>query len=230
LIFFAVRPYNAVMSQREPSKTQGQPDGVGAGVAPSAAPKVGIDVAAGPSSAVGPAREADRNARTRAASSAGRSSRPAPTFYAAGFWRRLGGALVDSAIILTVGLILSWLAGQIAGVHLPESRHYGVDFWLDLLLSSDPALLGMLGLVVATAAIYAAIFQIAWAATPGMRMLGLNIIDLYGDPPSVLRSIARTAGYLASAVTLGLGFLWIGFDRERRGLHDWLSGTHVVKA
>jgi uncharacterized RDD family membrane protein YckC len=63
-----------------------------------------------------------------------------------------------------------------------------------------------------------------------MRTLGLTIVDLYGDPPSVLRSIARTVGYLAAAVTLGLGFLWIGFDRERRGLHDWLSGTHVVKA
>jgi uncharacterized RDD family membrane protein YckC len=226
LIFFAVRPYNAVMSQREPSKTQGQPDGAGSGAAP--------DVAAGPSTAVGSAGEAGLNARMRAAataaSGAGRSSRPAPTFYAAGFWRRLGAALVDIAIVLPVGLILSWLAGQLAGVHLPESRHYGVDFWLDLLLSSDPALLGMLGLLVATAAIYVAIFQIAWAATPGMRMLGLGVIDLYGDPPSVLRSIARTAGYLASAVTLGLGFLWIGFDRERRGLHDWLSGTHVVKA
>jgi uncharacterized RDD family membrane protein YckC len=228
LIFVAVRPYNAVMSQREPSKTQGQPDGVGSGAAP--------DTAAGPSTAS--AGEAGRNARMRAASTAasgaasgaGRSGRAAPTFYAAGFWRRLGAALVDVAIVLPVGLILSWLAGQIAGVHLPESRHYGVDFWLDLLLSSDPALLGMLGLLVATAAIYAAIFQITWSATPGMRMLGLGIIDLYGDPPSVLRSIARTAGYLASAVTLGLGFLWIGFDRERRGLHDWLSGTHVVKA
>ena len=214
------------MSQREPSKTQGQPDGVGSG----AAPKVAANVAAGPSTAMGSAGEAGLQARMRAASGAGRSSRPAPTFYAAGFWRRLGAAVVDIAIILPVGLILSWLAGQIAGVHLPESRHYGVDFWLDLLLSSDPALLGMIGLLVATAAIYAAIFQITWAATPGMRTLGLSIIDLYGDPPSVLRSIARTAGYLASAVTLGLGFLWIGFDRERRGLHDWLSGTHVVKA
>jgi uncharacterized RDD family membrane protein YckC len=221
LIFFAVRPYNAVMSQREPSKTQEQPDGVVSRAAP--------DVAVGPSTAVVSAGEADRNARIRA-SSAARSGRPAPTFYAAGFWRRLGAALVDVAIILPVAMLLAWLAGQLAGVHLPESRHYGVDFWLDLLLSSDPALLGMLGLLIATAAIYATIFQITWAATPGMRMLGLGIIDLYGDAPSVLRSIARTVGYLASAVTLGLGFLWIGFDRERRGLHDWLSGTHVVKA
>jgi uncharacterized RDD family membrane protein YckC len=29
--------------------------------------------------------------------------------------------------------------------------------------------------------------------------------------------------------TLGLGFLWIGFDSEKRGLQDWVSGTYVVK-
>ena len=207
------------MSEREPPRTEGQPEGGASRPMP--------DAAAAPSTATGSAGEADRSPRARASSRAGR---PAPTFYAAGFWRRLGAGIVDAAIILPVAMILAWLAGQLAGVHLPESRHYGVDFWLDLLLSSDPALLGMLGLLVATATIYAAIFQITWAATPGMRMLGLGIVDLYGDPPSVLRSIARTIGYLVAAVTLGLGFLWIGFDRERRGLHDWLSGTHVVKA
>jgi uncharacterized RDD family membrane protein YckC len=24
--------------------------------------------------------------------------------------------------------------------------------------------------------------------------------------------------------------LWIGFDREKRGLHDWIADTYVVKA
>jgi uncharacterized RDD family membrane protein YckC len=217
LILVAVQPYNAVMSQRAPSKTPGQPDEA----------KAKSDATAGPSTAVGSAGESNRAAAPRAPSRPGRT---APTFHAGGFWRRLGAGMIDLAILLPVGLILAWLAGQITGVHLPESRHYGLDFWLDLLLSSDPALLGVIGLLVATAAIYVAIFQITWAATPGMRLLGLAIIDLYGDPPSVIRSIARTVGYLLSAITLGLGFLWIGFDRERRGLHDWLSGTHVVKA
>ena len=56
----------------------------------------------------------------------------------------------------------------------------------------------------------------------------LRVIDLYGDPPSIARAGGRAAGYLASLATLGLGFLWIGFDSEKRGLHDWLSGTYVV--
>lgn len=193
------------MSEREPSSTRGRP--------------------AGAAAAPGKAGEAPRGGRGSV-----RASPAAPTFHAGGFWRRAGAATVDLAVILPVALILGWVAGQLTGIHLPDSQHYGIDFWLDLLLGSDPALLGILGMILATAAIYVSVFQITWSATPGMRSLGLRIIDLYGDAPSVPRTIARSAGYLVSAATLGLGFVWIGFDRERRGLHDWLSGTHVVKA
>jgi uncharacterized RDD family membrane protein YckC len=58
----------------------------------------------------------------------------------------------------------------------------------------------------------------------------VRVIDLYGDQPSILRTAARTAAYLASLATLGLGFFWIGFDSEKRALHDWLAGTYVVVA
>lgn len=153
----------------------------------------------------------------------------APTFYVAGFWRRLAAAMIDLAIILPVSYLLCWIAGSLAGIHLPQSRHRGLDFWLDLFLDSDPALVGAFGLTLAIGAIYVMVFQVTAARTPGMRLLKTRIIDLYGDPPSTGRALARTAGYLAGVATLALGFLWIGFDSEKRGLHDWVSGTYVVK-
>lgn len=153
----------------------------------------------------------------------------APTFYVAGFWRRLAAAAVDLAIILPVSYLLCWIAGSLAGIHLPQTRHRGLDFWLDLFLDSDPALVGAFGLTLAIGAIYVMVFQVTAARTPGMRLLKTRIIDLYGDPPSTGRALARTAGYLAGVATLALGFLWIGFDSEKRGLHDWVSGTYVVK-
>lgn len=153
-----------------------------------------------------------------------------PVFYVAGFWRRLVAAAVDLAIIVPVSLILGWIAGAITGVHLPPSRHRGIDFWLDLLLASDPALLGIVGLAMAVATVYALVFQVVLARTPGMRIMKIRIIDQYGDLLTTGRAAARTAGYLAAVATLGLGFIWIGFDSEKRGLHDWLSGTYVVKA
>jgi uncharacterized RDD family membrane protein YckC len=30
-------------------------------------------------------------------------------------------------------------------------------------------------------------------------------------------------------MTLSLGYLWIAFDAEKRGLHDWIAGTYVIR-
>ena len=154
----------------------------------------------------------------------------APIFYAAGFWRRLAGAILDILIVLPVCIILAYGAGRLAGISLPDTRRNGIDFWLDLALGHNPALFGALGLTISIGIIYLLLFQITQARTLGMRALKMRIIDIYGDRPSAARAFARTFGYLIGLATLSLGFLWIGFDSERRGLHDWLSGTHVIKS
>jgi len=154
----------------------------------------------------------------------------APRFTAAGFWRRALAGLVDLAVVLPVALIFTKLAAIVANVHLPASRHRGLDAWLDLLLASDPALLGGCGLILAIGLIYLMIFQATQGRTLGMRTAKIQIIDLYGDKPSPIRAMVRTLGYAASMATLGLGFFWVAFDAEKRGLHDWIAGTHVVMA
>ena len=85
-------------------------------------------------------------------------------------------------------------------------------------------------LTVAIAVLYLLVFQIALGRTLGMRLLRIKIIDVYGDRPSAARCAVRCAGYLAGLATLLLGFLWMGFDSEKRGLHDWVAGTYVIRA
>jgi uncharacterized RDD family membrane protein YckC len=199
------------MSEREPSflrREPGQPVAAGASAVPG-----------------GPAAAPDR----QPLGPASRSRDAAPTFHAAGFWRRLGGGLVDLAVLAPVSLLLLWLASSLTGIQLPAARYRSLDFWLDLLLASDPALVGGGGLLIAIGLVYAVVFHLTTGRTPGMRVVGVRVIDLYGDPPSTGRGLARSAGYLAGLATVGLGFLWIAFDSEKRGLHDYLSGTYVVK-
>jgi uncharacterized RDD family membrane protein YckC len=160
-------------------------------------------------------------------------SRPrsgAETVTVVGFWRRLGAALIDLAIILPVAALLIAIASAIAGIHLPPSRNRGLDFWLDLMLVSDPAMVTALVITLAVAMIYLYVFQATIAQTLGMRVLKLRVIDVYGQRPSFARAGLRCAGYLAGLATLFLGFLWIGFDAEKRGLHDWIAGTYVIRA
>ncbi|MEZ4365442.1 MAG: RsmE family RNA methyltransferase [Kofleriaceae bacterium] len=151
--------------------------------------------------------------------------KPAPTVYVVGFWRRLGAGLIDLAVIAPAALAVVWLASRLTGVHLPR----GLDFWLDLILASDPALVMATGLTIAVAAVYALVFQVLQARTLGMRVLKMRVIDVHGDPPSPARCLARTLGYVGGVATLFLGFLWIGFDREKRGLQDWIAGTYVIR-
>ena len=45
-----------------------------------------------------------------------------------------------------------------------------------------------------------------------------------------LRAILReTVGKWISALILGIGFIMVAFHKEKRGLHDLIAGTWVVK-
>ena len=160
------------------------------------------------------------------------SPREAPTVYVVGFWKRLAAAMIDLFIVVPAALIITWIASKLAGVHLPPSNLHvlDVDLWIDLVLATDPALVMGLVLFFAIGMTYLLVFHIVLAQTVGMRVLKLRVIDVYGDPPSPRRCIARCAGYLAGVATLFLGFLWMGFDSEKRGLQDWIAGTYVVRA
>lgn len=160
------------------------------------------------------------------------SRREAPEVLVVGFWKRLAAALVDLAIVIPAALLITLIASKVAHVHLPPSnlRLFDVDMWIDLVLATDPALVMGLVLFLAIGMTYLLVFQIVVGRTLGMRLLKLRIIDVYGDRPSPGRCVARCAGYLAGVATLFLGFLWMGFDSEKRGLQDWIAGTYVIRA
>ena len=160
-----------------------------------------------------------------------RPRRDAAPVFVVGFWRRLVAAAIDLAVVLPAALIISLIAGRVTGLHMPDNVHLlDIDLWIDLVLATDPALVMALVLMAAIGLVYLLVFQIIVGRTLGMRVMGLKIIDVYGDPPSAGRCVARCAGYLASVATLFLGFLWMGFDSEKRGLQDWIAGTYVIRA
>ena len=78
--------------------------------------------------------------------------------------------------------------------------------------------------------LYFFIFHATRGQTPGKQALGLLVVDVYGEKPGLAKSLFRTVGYALSALPFSLGLLWIGFDREKRALHDWVAGTYVVLA
>ncbi len=71
-----------------------------------------------------------------------------------------------------------------------------------------------------------------WAVsgkTLGMAIFGLQVVTKEGKRISGRQAVRRTIGLAITLfITLGIGFLPIIFQRERRGLDDFIAGTAVV--
>jgi uncharacterized RDD family membrane protein YckC/RNA polymerase subunit RPABC4/transcription elongation factor Spt4 len=77
---------------------------------------------------------------------------------------------------------------------------------------------------------YAILFIGLKGQTPGKIALGIQVVDRQGNIPGIGRAILREiVGKLASAIVILLGFLWISWDRNKRGWHDHIGGTYVVR-
>ena len=63
-----------------------------------------------------------------------------------------------------------------------------------------------------------------------MEMIGIQVRDPAGKPPSVRRAFVRALVMGFSIAILFLGYLPVLFDRRRRGLPDIAAGTEVVYA
>jgi uncharacterized RDD family membrane protein YckC len=76
-------------------------------------------------------------------------------------------------------------------------------------------------------------FTYQWAVsgkTVGMALFGLQVVTAEGAPIGPRQAALRTLAVPLSLLVLGLGFLGVLFQRERRTLHDLLVGTAVVYA
>lgn len=70
----------------------------------------------------------------------------------------------------------------------------------------------------------------AASATPGMRMLGLEVRIWSGGKPGYLQALLHTVVfYVTVGFTSGLILLWPLFSNRRRCLHDLLCGTVVLR-
>lgn len=68
------------------------------------------------------------------------------------------------------------------------------------------------------------------SATPGMRLLGVELRDISGVRPDRLQAGVRAFLYFVTwGMTCGLLFLWVAFDARGRALHDVLTSSVVVR-
>jgi len=141
----------------------------------------------------------------------------------AGFWIRLAAYSVDSAIVSLPVLIASsvwafWLLQQgEAGLTELTPRVFLL-----------PIIGGAVSLVLSV--VYPAYFWALRGATPGKRLFGLRVLSMDGETPiGWQRAMLRVIGYMINGLVMGIGFLLIAVSEEKRGLHDRLADTRVLR-
>jgi len=66
-------------------------------------------------------------------------------------------------------------------------------------------------------------------ATVGKMAVGLRVVTDQGQRLTFLHATGRYFAKFISAIILGIGFLMVAFSDRKRGLHDMIAGTLVVK-
>jgi uncharacterized RDD family membrane protein YckC len=132
----------------------------------------------------------------------------------AGFGVRFLASVLDSIVQLCVivPLVLLW---------------FGPEYWINTEFDGGLREV-LLNWVFPT--LYVVLFWKYKSATPGKIWMGIMIVDAKtGGTPSLGQLVLRFVGYIVCSLTLFLGFLLILFDNRKRGLHDMIAGTLVIK-
>jgi uncharacterized RDD family membrane protein YckC len=198
-------------------------------VAPSTLPPV-PPIPPLPTAAAGPAGMPQTfpvsvmNSGVGGAAQAAAATQPIATPFA-GFWIRVVAKIIDLIILA----ILLKVVGRVMGF---------VEFDLRALASmSDPAQIAAVmdelgrqcGVQLVIELAYSWIFLKKFAATPGKLALGLKVVRADGSPITTGQIVGRYFASWLCVITLGIGYVVAAFDDEKRGLHDHLAGTRVIK-
>ena len=66
-------------------------------------------------------------------------------------------------------------------------------------------------------------------ATPGKMACGLKVVSPDGGPVSYGKACGRFFAEMLSGLTLGIGYIMVAFDDEKRALHDRICNTRVIR-
>lgn len=140
----------------------------------------------------------------------------------AGFWVRLAAYLLDSVIVffalIVVRLAVSGFMAAVKGTVLGGNILFQYDL-KDIILYVAEAL-------------YFILCTYYTGTTLGKKAMNLRVVRADGEEKLGLLTVIyrETVGRFLSSVIMGIGYLMIGIDKEKRGIHDILCDTRVVYA
>lgn len=144
----------------------------------------------------------------------------------AGFGRRLLAFFLDFLLIFLIGIVLQSALGK--NPFLVFQNVKSLEELQQLQGSTSTTLTSLIGLIVGLA--YFLIFYVNYdGATPGKRLMAIKITKDDGSKVTYPVIFVRYLGTFVSGFLLGIGYLWIIWDKRKQALHDKIAKTIVVK-
>lgn len=143
----------------------------------------------------------------------------------AGFGIRFVAAIVDGLILIPVyivyGVLVTLLAGGAASFSFDTNHPEATTF---------PTLrIGLQLLLNVLVWFYSGYCVSRFGGTPGKRICKLRVVTGDGSPVSLGRALCRYLAKFVSKIILAIGYLFIAFDDQKRGLHDMICDTRVIE-
>ena len=151
-------------------------------------------------------------------------SRFAPRTRYGGFWRRLGAFFIDLIVIFLLSMLMAIMAyiGYKVGL---RAHQRNLSF-----SNAAPLLVLLTSACVFLASVYFILFHGMDGQTIGKALFGLRVVGPDQGPINYRRALVRWIGAIGfGCLTIGLSFLWIMWSGEKRGWHDFLARTWVIR-
>ena len=139
---------------------------------------------------------------------------PGPTSVGyGGFWIRVVAYILDGILLSIVTGIIGFMTGM--SIDTNDFAHF------DYTTNIGSLVIGWL--------YFSLMESSARGATVGKMAVGLRVVTDQGQRLSFANATGRYFAKFISAIILFIGFIMVAFTERKRGLHDMIAGTLVVK-
>jgi uncharacterized RDD family membrane protein YckC len=134
----------------------------------------------------------------------------------AGFWLRVLASIIDGVLLQILSYAMLFGLQAVMG---------GINF------ETDPTIaLVLLAMSMVVSVAYYVFFTGYNGQTPGKMALRVKVIDNDGGPVGYGQAFVReVVGKFLSSLILCIGYLMVAFRADKRGLHDLVARTRVIK-
>jgi uncharacterized RDD family membrane protein YckC len=153
-----------------------------------------------------------------------------PTSRYGGFWIRLLAHLIDHVILGAIAAPLFFILVLPAIFRVINEAERNREPSPELIIAIVSSVFIYIVLAFVGQWLYEALLtSSSWQGTIGKRVLRLKVVDEAGNRVGFGRATGRFFAKILSSWFLCIGFIMVGFTDRKRGLHDMLAATLVMK-